>query len=86
MTTPINVQLTPHQAAVVTAYQRLCAQMSLECEQLEKVWGQQGAAMVIANTIGSVQKVLNQFMKDCHTGIVVAQSVPKELVNGGLKP
>lgn len=85
MSDPIKLQLTTPQIAVYTAYQRIMATMSLEVGQLEQIYNQKSAAMFIANTMGAIQKQLDQFLRDCHTGIVVAQEIPKSIpgiING----
>lgn len=85
MTQTAQVNLTPPQAAVFSSYQRVMAGMQLEAQQLATVYRQEGAATVLLALVHKLNQLSTQFLRDCESGIVIAQTVP-EVPHGIIQP
>lgn len=71
-----EIKLTPEQAVVMQALQRIDAAISLEANQLASVWGHKVVSGDLARLVERVRQVGENFIQDAQRVIQVAQSIP----------
>lgn len=83
---PAQLKLTPNQAAVVTAIERIMNATQVEANQLANVWGSVDVADSLGDVAQSLIQIRDKFIREKVNRLVVASALPPVLANGTHKP